>query len=609
MRGQREANKENKLHRKYRHYLSYQTKLTMIFTAMTVSVIFVFAAVMFKRQEENLTDTMYRTIQVENQKNAIALGNVFESIRDLAAALALNDNICDSIEELPDVVGRNDIEALTIQRNLFKTMLISKLATMSQMINMRIYSKNGMCACVTKQRSGIEDRYYWETDWFELFVVNNRDWMLTFSREGDIPVLTVSRTVRKAATAVLVGYLEVNYDFSGEVKDILEATSLEGDYRYYLLDKENLVITNDGQPFPYQLEKAEDGVKTLMEGFYQKGQMTDSQVFKADVEGKDFLLAAFPVENTDYILVSGTEACVLRAQTRQEYIMLLAVLIPGTVIAVGISFYTARGLSRNIQRLNNAMKEAERNPDIQVEIASADEIGMLSKSFNRMIIELQGTYRDLYTTEMNLREANNLALQAQINPHFLYNTLETIDALSVCERTEDIGRVVQSMSKVFRYAMEEKRSVPLREEAGHVRQYLQILEIRYENRFVWSVELEDGIAELEVPKIILQPLVENAIIHGILKREGPGRLEVRIEEQDGFARLSVTDNGAGMDRDTLEALRRKLETDKEEKGNHIGVHNVDKRMKYFFGGRYHLEMSSQAGCGTRMVICFRMPEE
>ena len=116
------------------------------------------------------------------------------------------------------------------------------------------------------------------------------------------------------------------------------------------------------------------------------------------------------------------------------------------------------------------------------------------------IRRLEQTYKSLYETELTLKEAQNMALQAQINPHFLYNTLETIDALSVCERMEDIGTVVQALSKVFRYALGEETSVTLREELGHVNDYLKILGIRYENKFTWETDVEEELLSLQLPQ-------------------------------------------------------------------------------------------------------------
>lgn len=591
--------------RNEKHYFSYQKKLTIIFAVMTVSVIIAFAAVMFGRQRENLTQTLYRTVLVENQKNSAALSNVFESVRDLAAALALNESIYESVEELPYIAGKTDYNSLEAQQDIFKTMLISKLATMPRMRDMQLFSKNGMCVNVTKQRSSIEGWNYWEQEWFEPFVVNNRDWMFSFSQEEEKPVLTICRTVRKVRTGNLVGYLVVNFDFEKDVEEILEETSLQEGYRYYLLQGEKLTVTNDSEARELLGQDISQGKLRGLLG------IPAGEIATAELENGDYLMASSGISDTDFTLVSGVDFVVLKQQTGRELQLLVLILILGPAAAVGVSSYAAKGLARNIRRLNDAMQEAQSNPEIQVEIRSHDEIGMLGESFNRMIVRLRKTYKDLYETELDLKEAQNLALQAQINPHFLYNTLETIDALSVCERMEDIGRIVQSLSKVFRYAMEEKRSVPLKEELGHVSEYLKILGIRYENRFEWEIEVSEELHEMEIPKIVLQPLVENSIIHSILKLERRGRITVRGRRENGWITIEVVDDGAGMSRETLKALREKLSPDVEQERSerHIGVQNVDRRLRYFYGERYHMEIDSVPEVETGVKICIREMEE
>ena len=195
-----------------------------------------------------------------------------------------------------------------------------------------------------------------------------------------------------------------------------------------------------------------------------------------------------------------------------------------------------------------------------------------------------------------------MALQAQINPHFLYNTLETIDALSVCERTDDIGKIVQALSECFRYAMEEKKSVPLREELQHVAQYLKIMSIRYENKFAYRIEMDEA-ADLQVPKIILQPLAENAIVHSILKQERFGEITICCRYRGEEICLEVTDNGVGMDEEALRSLR-----ESRNKRGHIGVSNVDRRLRYFFGERYHMEVESIAKEKTVFRICIALTD-
>ena len=210
----------------------------------------------------------------------------------------------------------------------------------------------------------------------------------------------------------------------------------------------------------------------------------------------------------------------------------------------------------------------------------------------------------LYKKELSLKEAQNLALQAQINPHFLYNTLETIDALSVCERTEEIGRIVQSLSRVFRYAMEEKKQVTLKEEMDHVNEYMNILKMRYENKFDYEIIIENQTEEFLMPKMILQPLAENAVTHGILKSEKKGYVTISSYMESSNLYIIVKDDGRGMTEEEKAQAEDMLRqnTEKQEESRHIGVKNIDRRLKFYFGDSYHMEISSSLGKGTVVSI-------
>lgn len=602
-----------------KRYMSYQGKLTLIFAVMSVSVMIAFASVMLAMEQKNLTQTMYRTLQTENQKNAVALTNILESVKDLSDALVLNENLYDQLENLARIAEGTDLDSLEGQQKLFAAMLISKLSTMQRQQNMRLYSINGMCVSVNKEYSRIEDKNYKTQDWYPGLEAQDRDWMWLLKEEEGQVLLTFCRTVKEITTGKLVGYLEVNMDFTEDIKEILEEASLKEGYCYYLLQGEKLKVTNDAVLKEEPLK--EGAFLGVEEALVSRMQKTE-EIVRTSLAGREYLLSSSPLLGTEFVLVSGVDYAVLQKEVRQGLWIVLGIMVLGVSAAITISGYLARGMTRNIHKLNKAMQEAQKDPRIQVEITSHDEIAMLGDSFNRMIRRLEQTYKSLYETELTLKEAQNMALQAQINPHFLYNTLETIDALSVCERMEDIGTVVQALSKVFRYALGEETSVTLKEELGHVTDYLRILGIRYENKFTWETDVEEELLSLQLPKIIFQPLAENAIIHGILQKRGTSQIFIRARRQGEEICLEVEDTGLGMNEETLERLKSSVEPGKgNEKGKvqksaaerekaketqkakkHIGIENVDRRMRYYFGEAYFMTIESIPMQGTKISM-------
>ena len=285
-----------------KRYISYQGKLTLIFAVMSVSVMIAFASVQLAMEQKNLTQTLYRTVQTENQKNAVALSNVLESVKDLSDALVLNENLYDQLENLARIAEGTDMNSLEGQQKLFAAMLISKLSTMQRQQNMRLYSINGMCVSVNKEYSRIEDKNYETQDWYPGLEAQDRDWMWTLKEEGDQTLLTFCRTVKEITTGKLVGYLEVNMDFTEDIKEILDEASLKEGYCYYLLQGEKLKVTND---VALKGEPMEEGLFLSAEEALVSRMQKTEEIVRTGLLGREYLLSSSPIWGTEFVLVSG----------------------------------------------------------------------------------------------------------------------------------------------------------------------------------------------------------------------------------------------------------------------------------------------------------------
>ncbi|HEY8529776.1 MAG TPA: sensor histidine kinase [Paenibacillaceae bacterium] len=233
------------------------------------------------------------------------------------------------------------------------------------------------------------------------------------------------------------------------------------------------------------------------------------------------------------------------------------------VVLLGItaSFVLAHSISRPIYRLMRFMQRAE-SGDLSTRQwnGDMDEIGMLGRSYNSMLAKINDLIQLTEKQERQKREAELRTLQAQIKPHFLYNTLDTISWMARKRGAEDVSEMVEALSRLFRIGLSKGNEfIPLAEEFDHVRYYLQIQKQRYQNKLQYELDLDPAIAHLPVLKVILQPIVENAIYHGIKERRGPGTIVVRGERAGDRIRLTVTDDGVGMDAEKLNRLRRRLE--------------------------------------------------
>jgi len=233
------------------------------------------------------------------------------------------------------------------------------------------------------------------------------------------------------------------------------------------------------------------------------------------------------------------------------------------VVLLGItaSIVLAHSISRPIYRLMRFMQRAE-SGDLSTRQwnGDMDEIGMLGRSYNSMLAKINDLIQLTEKQERQKREAELRTLQAQIKPHFLYNTLDTISWMARKRGAEDVSEMVEALSRLFRIGLSKGNEfIPLAEEFDHVRYYLQIQKQRYQNKLQYELDLDPAIAHLPVLKVILQPIVENAIYHGIKERRGPGVIVVRGEREGDRIRLTVEDDGVGMDGEKLNRLRRRLE--------------------------------------------------
>ncbi len=230
------------------------------------------------------------------------------------------------------------------------------------------------------------------------------------------------------------------------------------------------------------------------------------------------------------------------------------------------------------------------------------EIRTLSEGMEQMIARLNAQIQESTRKQASLRKAELALLQAQINPHFLYNTMDTIIWLIEADRPQAAVEMVSNLSDFFRHSLSRGEDViPLKEEEQHVRSYLQIQQARYKDILEYTIQIDPGLREARLPKLTLQPLVENALYHGIKRKRGKGCICITGREEAGDVLLQITDDGAGMTEARLEELSRAIERG-ERPG--FGLATVHERLRLLFGSPYGLTLSSREGVGTTVTVRF-----
>jgi two-component system sensor histidine kinase YesM len=273
------------------------------------------------------------------------------------------------------------------------------------------------------------------------------------------------------------------------------------------------------------------------------------------------------------------------------------------ILAIVAAYFFTSSIAKPVLNLRSLMKRVEHG-DLAVRFSGApnDEIGELGLGFNEMIERIQSLIDQVYSEQQSKREAELRILQEQIKPHFLYNTLDTIQWMAQEHRVDDVVGMVGALTSLFRIGLNKGREfIALSEEIEHVESYLRIQKMRYEDKFDYAIDCGFSLKPRRVLRLMLQPLVENAIYHGIKERRGHGSLVVaaRIESGDMF--LSVKDDGVGMSEAMLEKLNASLEDGGPSVGGY-GIRNVHERIRLTYGKPYGLSYESAFGEGTKVTI-------
>lgn len=266
----------------------------------------------------------------------------------------------------------------------------------------------------------------------------------------------------------------------------------------------------------------------------------------------------------------------------------------------------SRYLSKPVNELDEAMKRVEKG-DYAAELSSdrEDEMGRLPASFNRMTREYRQNLERSVQRERELNETELLMMQAQLNPHFLYNTLDSIKWLGVTNGVPQVAAVASGLAVLLRAGISGDRLITLERELELLEKYLDIQSLRFEDRFAWEIDVDERFQHCIVPKLILQPLVENSIIHGVANMDD-GYIKLSAREKSGTLILSVQDNGVGIPQDVLDWLN---DPDRDVPGGHLGLKNVDRIVRLYYGGDYGISAYSAAGEGSLVELRLPMNKE
>lgn len=285
----------------------------------------------------------------------------------------------------------------------------------------------------------------------------------------------------------------------------------------------------------------------------------------------------------------------------------LVILLTSICLTIILSMLIANQVAKPIVSLSKKMEHVEEhNFSVKIDTKRTDEIGTLQRKYKEMIDRIRDLIEKDYKREMENREAKFLALQSQINPHFLYNTLQVISGMALKKGAKEIYEMTQRLGGMFRYITNKRGDlVYIWEEVKHLQNYLYIQKVRFGENIAIDVFVDEQVNDAMIPLLSLQPIIENSFKHGFESQIEKGVLNIDIQIVFDEIEIVIEDNGMGMSIEELEMVREKLSTDYYSHNPSIGLKNVDTRIKLYFGNEYGIEITSKENEYTKVII--RLP--
>lgn len=389
-------------------------------------------------------------------------------------------------------------------------------------------------------------------------------------------------TINNPATLEEMGDLTIYYS-TKTIKSMLRSEE-DIESAYYLVDEQNNILIGENNDLP----------ESVIQNLLSQDQAQEKW------ETPNFIVQKLTnINNTvSYMVLPKKE---LNAVTLARGTM-WGLIILTLITALVLTYITIRKYSARIEQIDKTIKEVqEGNLSVRIPLTKhKDELTTISRSFNSMLDDINDYIEHVYVLNLKQQEAELKALQSQINPHFLFNTLETIRMSAVIEGSKKSGKMIYHLSRLLRYSLGEEESVPLARELENARQYLELIQLQHPDKLLFDLRMNDDADICHVPKLILQPIIENYIIHGFRKESHYNYIYVRTENAGDDIAVIVEDNGIGMSPERLEQIQNYLDDDEEL--DSLGMKNVHQRLKLTYGNAYGLEIESIESIGTRVTL-------
>ncbi len=591
--------RENKKNRDVlRHFKSVRSALFAAISVMVLCAVVIVVAISLRFTRTSVFDNAVvytRTIVRQTNQNIDSYIDYMDNIATMVSGSRDTQTFLYNKDE--ETLQVSECRQRLVEQ--FRTILKSR----SDIRNIGLIQKDGNRLF---NNGGQQKNAYLDLDtqaWYKNAITSNRS-VLTSSHvqhviRGERPwVITVSRGVRNftgSGNREGVVFIDLNYS---AISELCDQNSIGSKGYVFLLDQDGNVVYHPQQQQLYN-ELQTENIDLVMN--------TDKETLMDGSGDNARIYTISRSEKTGWTVVGCTNVAELlkdSKKARSIYVLVAAILV---VVALVLSNFIARNITRPLQQLRDSMARVQEGDfgAAEVEVTSRNEVGSLTRSFNVMTSRIQELMKQNIYEQQQKRKSELKALQSQINPHFLYNTLDSIIWMAEGKKNEEVVVMTASLARLLRQSISnEEEQVPIGQEVEYARSYLTIQKMRYKDKLEFQIQVDAQIMRVPIIKLVLQPLIENAIYHGLKYKEGKGLLIVRGYREGENAVLQIKDNGAGMDEQTLSHIFEKHKVNYRSNG--VGVYNVQKRLQLYYGMDYGITYSSKQGEGTTASIVIPM---
>jgi two-component system sensor histidine kinase YesM len=573
-----------------------QTRLLLAFILLSVIPLFVASIIIYRNISLALHTNTYEYLNQLLLSIKVNIDNSFKTYINEMNNITTNIEIVNNLSKYKNesVIEKSKLAERTVEK--IRSMVTGRGNPISiELINdegyitytpYKITADNIEDSILYKECSRSKDRINW-------YIKNEVENKHLPYNDGSCYIIATVR-INDYEKGNIIGWAIFAFDINILDKS-LRNTILNTNSKIFISDEhDNIIMLSNMRPEQKTTQVLEN-INSIVEK--KKTNNSDRNGFVTNINKCEYYIYFTILENTNWKLISFVEYDHIISNVKQTGHYILVIMFIAIIVVIPITFIITSSIVEPTKRIISSMKEfQEKNLDVTIEDNNNDEIAFLAHAFNNMSRRIKKLINEVYITRLKQANAELKALQSQINPHFLYNTLDSIGWLAYISENKTICTIIDSLATFYRLSLNKgNQYYTIAQEVEHVKSYIKIQEILYNNQVKFHFDIPDDVLPYETIKLILQPLVENALKHGIEPKGGIGNVTISIKKNDGIISMKVIDNGKGIgEYNNPESLPKANKTGRSG----YGIKNINERIKISYGEKYNLTLRNNPNGGT-----------